>query len=355
MNAFLAMVGANIKMATRNRSALFWNLAFPAIFILIFGAVFSRGQNLLIEVAVTGDPSPYQAAVLQTLEDNDAFTVVVGDTASERSALQDGDLDALLVFGAPDASGLPAVELAYDETAGPNAMITVSVLRQVLVDVAQQAAPMAITVNPVSSRETSFIDFFVPGILAMSLMNSGVIGVSTAFVTYRERGILRRIKVTPFPLRSFILARVTSQLLQAIAQTAILVALAWAVFDMHLRGNLLVIALAIVVGALAFIAVGFAIAAISRDTEAAASYANLVTFPMLFLSGVFFDMDAAPAWLAPITRVLPLRYLVDGLREPMTRGNGISAIWIDLAALGATFVVGLAIAIRFFRWESRGN
>lgn len=355
MTAFLAMVGANIKMATRNRSALFWNLAFPAIFILIFGAVFSRGQNLIIDVAVTGTPSPYRDAVEQTLVGNETFDVVAGDTDEQRAALTAGDLDAVLVFGGPGPDGLPPVELAYDETAGPNAAITVSVLRQTLVDVAQQDSPLDVTVSPVSSRETSFIDFFVPGIIAMSLMNSGVIGVSTAFVTYRERGILRRIKVTPFPLRSFILARVVSQLLQAMAQTAILVALAWAIFDMHLRGNLLVITLAVVTGALAFIAVGFAIAAISRNTEAAASYANLVTFPMLFLSGVFFDMDSAPGWLVPVTRVLPLRYLVEGLREPMTRGNGLSAIWIDLAVLAATFVVGLGVAVRFFRWDSRGS
>ena len=355
MHAFLSMVGANLKMAARNRSALFWNLAFPAIFILIFGAVFSRGQNFIIDVAVTGAPSPYEAAVIATLADNDAFTVVEGDPDTQRAALAAGDIDALLVFAPPVGDALPAVELAYDETAGPNAMITISVLRQVLVDVSQQAPPIAITVQPVSSRETSFIDFFVPGIIAMSLMNSGVIGVSTAFVSYRERGILRRIKVTPFPLRSFILARVVSQLLQAMIQTGILVALAWAIFGMHLRGNLLVIAAALIIGALAFIAIGFAIAAISKNTEAAASYANLVTFPMLFLSGVFFDMDAAPAWLEPITRILPLRYLVDALREPMSRGNGLGAIQLDLVVLSATFVIGLIVAIRFFRWDSRGN
>jgi len=129
----------------------------------------------------------------------------------------------------------------------------------------------------------------------MSLMNSGVIGLSTAFVTYRERGILRRIKVTPFPLTAFILARVVSQVIVAVAQALILIALATLVFGLNVHGNPLLILFVIVVGALAFLAIGFAISGFARNAETAASYSNLITFPMLFLSGVFFSIDSAPA------------------------------------------------------------
>ncbi len=129
--------------------------------------------------------------------------------------------------------------------------------------------------------------------------------------------------------------------------------MAWAFFGLHLRGNPLVLLLAIVAGAMAFLAIGFAISGIAPNTETAASYANLVTFPMLFLSGIFFSMENAPAWLRPITKVLPLPYLVDALREPMSFGNGLSAIWLDLLALMLTFIIAMAIAVRFFRWDSR--
>ena len=269
MTPLLAMVRANLKMSLRNRAALFWNLAFPALFIVIFGVVFGRGTAVEFDVGVAGGPPP-----------------------------------------------LPIAE------------------------------------RPVTAQDVSFMDVFAPGILAMSLMNSGVIGLATAFVTYRERGILRRIRVTPFPLTSFILARVISQLLLAGLQAVILIGMAWAFFGLHLRGNPLVLLLAIVAGALAFLAIGFAISGIAPNTETAASYANLVTFPMLFLSGVFFSMENAPAWLRPITKVLPLSYLVDALREPMAFGNGLSAIWLDLLALLLTFVIAMAIAVRFFRWDS---
>ena len=355
MTAFLAMVKANMKMVLRNRQALFWNLAFPAIFILIFGAIFSGGGQVSFEVGVAGEASPYRDAVVRRLEaDDETWTVHVGDTAEELAKLEDSDRQLVLLFGAatPGQAAVP-VEIAYDETEGPTSAVGVGALRQMLLEVAGADDAVPITTRGVQSLDISFIDFLVPGIVAMALMNSGVIGLATSFVTYRERGILRRIKVTPFSLTSFILARIVTQLIVAVLQAGILVALGWLVYGLTLRGNILVILLGIVVGALCFLAIGFAISGIARNTETAASYGNLVTFPMLLLSGVFFDVDTMPGWLRPVMDVLPLKYLVDALREPMTRGNGLGEIWLDLVVLLAIFVVAMTIAVRFFRWDAR--
>lgn len=355
MTAFVAMVKANMKMVLRNRQALFWNLAFPAIFILIFGAVFSDGSQVSFDVGVAGEPSPYRDAVVRQLESDGAtYDVHVGATDAELGELDDDDRDMVLVFGAQGAGQAAApVEIAYDDTGGPTADVGVNVMRQVLLGVAGAEDAVPITTRGVSSIDIDFIDFFVPGILAMSLMNAGVIGLATSFVTYRERGILRRIKVTPFSLTSFILARIVTQLIVAVLQAGILIALGRLVYGLTLRGNVLVILLAIAVGALCFLSIGFAISGIARNTETAASYGNLVTFPMLFLSGVFFDVDAMPGWLRPIVNVLPLKYLVDALRQPMTRGNGLADIWVDLVVLLGVFVVAMAVAVRFFRWDAR--
>ena len=354
MTPLLAMVRANVRMSLRNRAALFWNLAFPALFIVIFGVVFGRGQSVEFDVGVAGPESAFREGVVAALRDNPSFTVSEGDEAEELRALEDGNRGVVAVFGADqNAQGFPAVALYYNATEGPTAQIAVGAVRQTMLDVAGGPPPLTIEQRPVTTQDVSFMDVFAPGILAMSLMNSGVIGLATAFVTYRERGILRRIRVTPFPLTSFILARVLSQLLIAGLQAVILIGMAWAFFGLHLRGNPLVMLLAIAAGALAFLAIGFAISGIAPNAETAASYANLVTFPMLFLSGIFFSMENAPVWLQPITRVLPLTYLVDALREPMTFGNGLGAIWTDVLALLATFVIAMAIAVRFFRWDSR--
>ncbi len=355
MRPLWAMVKANLKMSARNRTALFWNLAFPALFILIFGAVFGRDSGVEFRVGLAGPPSRFRERVETALASNPSFTVERGDQAAELNALRDGDRELVLLFGGdpePAGGGLPAVQVYYDATDGPTAQVALGAVRQVLFGIAGVPAPLALDERGVEVEHAAYIDAFVPGILAMSLMNSGMIGLATVFVTYRERGILRRIKATPFPLTSFILARVLSQLIVAGAQALILVVLAWALYGLEVRGNPLVIALAILVGALAFLAIGFAISGLARNAETAASYANLLTFPMLFLSGIFFGLDAAPDWLRPITRALPLPYLVDALRQPMTDGHGLGAIWPDLLVLAAFFVAAIAIAVRFFRWES---
>ncbi len=355
MRSFLAMVRANLKMAVRNRAALFWNLAFPALFIVIFGAIFGRGPGISVRVGVVGPESAFRTQVLAGLKQAQVFTVTQGERDAELHDLAQGKRDVVIEFGEAAPGAVPSVTLAYDQASGTSAQIGLGAIRQILVATAGGASPVEITETPVQAETISFMDAFVPGILAMSLMNSGVIGLATAFTTYRERGILRRIKVTPFPVTSFILARVASQLVMAVLQSLILVGLAWALFGLHIRGNPLVVLLAIIVGSLAFLAIGFAISGISRNTETAASYANLVTFPMLFLSGIFFSMESAPTWLQPITKVLPLAYLVNALQEPMTRGNGLDAILLDLAVLLATFVAAMFVAVRFFRWDARAT
>jgi ABC-2 type transport system permease protein len=306
---------------------------------------------------VIGDDSPLRTATISALEASDSFEIDAEvKPGKELDKLEDGNLDLVLAFqNAASGSGQPSVKVYYDETEGPNSNIAISVVRQILLTASQGESPIQISEQPVSATDISYIDFFVPGVLAMALMNSGVIGLSTAFVIYRERGILRRIKVTPFPLTHFILARVLTTLIVAVSQAVILVALARAIFGLDIEGNLLLILAGVVLGSLAFLSIGFAISGFAKNVESAASYANLITFPMLFLSGVFFPVDSAPGWLQPITRVLPLRFLVDALREPMTRGRGLGTIWSDWVVLLATFVVGMIVAVRFFRWDSRAE
>ena len=354
MHAMLAMITANLKMTVRNRSALFWNLLFPALFIVIFGALLNNSDTVTVKVGIVGASSAYEQAVTTTMQGNDTFDVTTGqDQQALMDKLNNGDLDAVLVFGEAASGGTPPVTVYYDDTNGPTANITTSVVRQTLMGVAQAESPLDITETPVSGQDISYIDFLVPGIIAMSLMNSGVIGLSTAFVTYRERGILRRIRMTPFPLPNFILARVFSQVLVAFAQAAILLLLGNLLYGVTIQGSIALVALVVLIGALAFLAIGFFVSSIAKTTEEAAGLSNLITFPMLFLSGVFFDVNNAPDWLKPITKILPLHYLVEALRQPMTFGKGLSEIWIDLLVLIATFIIAVALAVRFFRWDSR--
>lgn len=353
MTSLLAMIQANVKMSLRNRAALFWNLVFPALFIVIFGVVFGRGESIGFHVGIAGPESPWRDRTVSELHAIESVSVSLGAEADELEALAQGNRGVVAVFGAAAGNELAPVTLYYNATEGPVAQIAVGVLRQTLTEAAGETPALPIAEKPINAADVSFMDIFTPGILAMSIMNSGIISLATAFVTYRERGILRRIRVTPFPLTSFILARAVSQLFIVGIQAVVLIGMAWAFFGLHPRGNPLALLVTVLIGALAFLAIGFAISGIAPNAETSATYANLITFPMLFLSGIFFSMENAPAWLQPITRLLPLAYLVDALRQVMTFGNGLSAIWTDLLALTLTFVIAMIIAVRFFRWDTR--
>jgi len=355
VQSFLAMIVANLRMTVRNRQAIFWNLAFPAIFILIFGAVFGGGGTDTVVIGLAGGESELRERVAGALADGDVFRVEEGTEAEILERLEEDDLDAVLLF--PDAAAQNAppdalLELVASESGGPTAQIARGAVRSVLLDVVGAGSGFALTERTVSTLDTSYIDFFVPGILGMSLMNSGIIGLSTAFVSYREKGILRRIKVTPFPLWKFILARIVSSLLVALATSGILIGIGKLVYGLTIRGNPFLIVGVLAIGGLAFLAIGYAIAAFSRNAEVAASYSNLITFPMLFLSGVFFSVSTMPDWIRPVVRLLPLGYLVDALRQPMMYGNGIGAIWTDLLVLVGVFAFFLLVAVRFFRWDA---
>lgn len=350
MRSFTTMVIANLKMTVRNKQALFWNLAFPAIFIVMFGAVFNNGGMSSFDVGIAGGDSPLREATIQAMKDGDAFKVREGTTEQELNALKNEDVSVVLVF--PDAGSDAPIELYSSEAGGPSGQIATGAVRSVVMEVVGASSGVQIEQKEISTLGASYIDWFIPGILGFSLMNSGIIGIATAFVSFREKGILRRIKVTPFPLWKFILARIVAGLMLSLVTSGILILLGKALWGLTIRGNPLLIIGVLIVVSMAMLAIGYAIAAIARNTETAASYANLITFPMMFLSGVFFPLASMPIWLRPVINIMPLKYGVEALRQPMLYGHGLGAIWTDLLILAAIFVVFMAFAVRYFKWDA---
>jgi ABC-2 type transport system permease protein len=351
------MTAANLKMSLRNRMALFWNLAFPLLFIVLFGYLIGN-SSFSFDVGIVGaDTSEATQQIVQQMQDSDAFSVKTGTKDAELEALQDGRRSVVIVFS-EGSNGQVQADVYWDQTDPQQGAIALNAVRQFLSEanasISGGVPAIDVNVQAVESNSLRYIDFLVPGILAMSLMNSGMIGLASAFVTYRERGILRRIKATPFPLSSFIGARISSQLVISVAQAIILIGAGKLLFDLQITGRLIDVFIMVILGSLAFLSLGFVIAAFAKNQEAADSIANAVTFPMLFLSGVFFPVDSAPEWLQPIMKLMPLRYLADGLRDLMVRGASLADVWVDVLVMILTGVIGFLLAMRFFRWDSSG-
>lgn len=350
MSSFLAMLIANIKMSVRNRQAMFWNLAFPALFIILFGSIWDNDNFSNLEIGIIGADTPLHGAVVEAMTDADGFSVHQGSDAEELDALENND--RMLVIDFPAEDDAPIRIYSPDRQGDVNSQIAMSATNSLLMDVLGAGMGVEIEHVQVESLNTTFMDWFLPGIIAMSLMNTGIIGISTAFVSFREKGILRRIKVTPFPLWKFLSARVLGAMIVGLLSTAVLIAMAMALFGASVRGNWLLIIFAIIIVSTSMLSIGAGIAAIARNVESAAGMANMLTFPMMFLSGVFFPIESMPDWMRPIMAVMPLRYGVEALRQPMLYGNGLEAMWLHLLVLIAISVVAIAVAVRFFTWDS---
>jgi ABC-2 type transport system permease protein len=185
----------------------------------------------------------------------------------------------------------------------------------------------------------------------MSIMQMGIFGVAFSFVSLKKRGILRRLSATPVRPGDFILAQVTMRLLVVVVQVAMMVAAGLWFFQLHLIGNVLNMFVLAILGAVIFLAIGFALAGASKSEDQVAPLANILTLPMLLLSGVFFSRSNLPGFIHTVTGWFPLTFLVDGMRSVAIDGATLFDVMPQVLGLGVWAVVACAIAIKLFRWE----
>jgi ABC-2 type transport system permease protein len=205
----------------------------------------------------------------------------------------------------------------------------------------------------VSAKSFDYIDFLMPGIVAMTLMTTGIYAVSGVFVSYREKGVLRRLKATPMPLSGFVGARVLMQLVLALIQAGLVIAVGVFAFGVNVgaTATLWRVAVLSLVGAGSFVTIGFFIASISKNVESAAALGQVIGTPMMFLSGIFFPMENAPAWIQPVVHAMPLTYLADAMRNVIIQGQTLWYVRWDILVLVGVGALFLGLSVRFFRWE----
>ena len=362
MTTIITLYRAALKEFFRDRAALFWTLAFPILFIVLFGTIFSGngGANYTVGL-VNEDGGPAASTLTSYMQQVKAFTIKTGTYDNEMNNLKQGNLDMVLVIpagmsDAVSAGQTTAVQMYYDPSKNQtNAQIMLNIVQQVIGGVNKsyvaQHPPLALQANSIVAHNFTYIDFLMPGILAMSLMQLGMFGTAQPLVSLREEGVLRRLGATPLPrwhlLTSQILMRVTIGLLQ----TALIVGLSIAFFHVQVQGNWAVLVGLVLLGALTFVGFGYLIAAVSRTVEAAGGISSAVNFPMMFLSGVFFPLASLPAFLTPIVRAMPLTYLADAFRQVSVGSVPDFPIGVDVAVLAAWALVCALLASRLFKWE----
>ena len=278
---------------------------------------------------------------------------------AEQQALRDGDRDAVMViprgFGkALESGGSARVRAFYDPSRQTVAQIVIPILSRIVgeVDRGISGTPRRIDIQPVSvaASDLRAVDFMAPGIVAMSVMQLGVFS-SISLVLRREKLILKRLGATPIRRGTVIGSEVLFRLIITAVQVAILVSLANLVFGVPIKGGIVELVGILALGALAFIGIGFAISSLAKTEEGMMPIAQLVSLPMMFLSGIFFPIDGLPGVMQPFVKLLPLTFLGDGIRQTMVSGFAVHDMWINYLALGLWLAVSFVLAVRLFRWE----
>jgi ABC-2 type transport system permease protein len=174
---------------------------------------------------------------------------------------------------------------------------------------------------------------------------------SIPLVAQREKLILKRVSATPLSRAALVSSNVLMRLLIAVAQTALIVGIGTWLFGVTIVGPALLALFFVALGALAFLAIGYVIAAWARTEESANAMTSIVQFPLMFLSGIFFPIAFMPNWLQPVAALLPLTYLADALRQTMVGGVAYAPLAFDALVLGGWLIVSFVISARFFRWQ----
>ena len=362
MSNYSKMFLYEFKMTLREREVLFWMFIFPIALMLILGFVFGSSGDIKLEVGVVDlDNSQVSRAIVQALESIDAIEVSAGSQDEERAALKDDDRNAVIIieegFGEKVMQGQEGeITMIVNQSDITTAQIASGTVRSIIEEIGRRMsnAPEMIVINEEGEEDVEdfeYVDFMVPGVLAIVIMFGGILGYSDEVAVRREKGILRRVKVSPISLPTFLGAGMSIVVIVALLQAVILLILGALVFSIKINGNYFYMAVVVIIGALSFVALGFMISSLAKNSKSATLAGNAVAMPMMFLSGVFFSIEWVPAALGVIARMLPLYYFGEALREVMINGANLADVWVDLVVLIVFGLVCFVIAVRFFRWE----
>jgi ABC-2 type transport system permease protein len=362
MHALMALTLANIRSYTRDRAALFWTIAFPLVFIVLFGLIFQGSTARLTIGFVDNDTSTASKELHAAFAALNGVTLV--DTTREDAVdqMKVGRVDGIVVvpvgYGASlaAASSGTSAPVGLDVYTDPSRPSLAGSLYQavgtVLGVVNLGGRPPLVVPSPqtVQTENLNAISYFVPSMLGLSIMQVGIFA-AIPLVADREKLILKRLAATPLRRWQLVGSNVLMRVLIAFTQAIIIVAVGTLAFGVEITGSLVLVAAFVTLGSMAFLALGYLIASFAKTEDAANGMTSMIQFPMMFLSGAFFQIDQMPQFLQVVARIIPLTYLADALRQVMVGGAAFAPLWVCAAVLLAWLAICFGIAARKFQWQ----
>ncbi|HEX8800329.1 MAG TPA: ABC transporter permease [Terriglobales bacterium] len=342
---YWALLGARMKELWREPEVIFWVFAFPLLLALGLGIAFRNKPADITPIAVVNNSHAQQ--VVDLLERSGSKNAIHADVVDEKTAFDKFRLGEYALVITADDNGM---HYRYDP-ARPESVLARSQVDDALESAAGRTDPLKTEATQSSEPGARYIDFLIPGLLGMNLMNSGMWGIGFAVVDMRQRKLLKRFIASPMRRTDFLLALGSSRLVLMLIEVALLLGFGVLVFRMKVEGSLVAILLIAALGAVSFGGVGLLTASRAQKIESVSGLINVVMMPMWIFSGVFFSYERFPQIIQPVIRALPLTALNDALRAIILQGASLSSQWSQIAVMALWGGVSFVLALKWFRWS----
>ena len=330
----LAILHARNLEFLRDKATLGWNVAMPLLLVAGMAAIFSGGDRSSYKVALVQAEQEINTAAHPYLETR-YFDFIAMDQEEAIQQVANHQLDLALNLNSstywinPESPGGYFAERLLEASSADGEW-----LRQ-----------------PASGDPITYVDWLIPGILGMNIMFSCLFGVGYVVVRYRKNGFLKRLKATPLRPVEFMSAQILSRLLLAIFVTLLLYGATRLLLDVRMEGSGLALFLVAVLASISLVSIGLAMAARVTSEELAGGLLNLVTWPMMLLSGVWFSLAGAPQWVQQLSNIFPLTHALTAARDIMLYGAGLADVLPQLLILAGITAAFLTVGATMFRWR----
>jgi ABC-type multidrug transport system permease subunit len=338
MQRIYAIFVARNREFLRDRGTLAWNLAMPIILVFGLAFVFSGEGRDQYTVGVLQQAGEIDTADHPFLESRFIEFVVLDDEAAALRKVERHQVDLLVRFDGD--------RQYWVNPESPKGYFAERLLLQS--DADGSIGKAQVTGDPIR-----YVDWVLPGILGMNMMFSCLFGVGYVVVRYRKNGFLKRLRATPLRPSEFIVAQVASRLLLVLAVTTFVYTGTHLILDTRMEGSYLALLLVTIVGCIAMVSLGLMIAARVTSEELAGGLLNMISWPMMILSGVWFSLESAGEAVQSLANLFPLTHILDSARAVMLDGATVVDIAPKLVMLTALSVVFLGVGARYFRWTPK--
>jgi ABC-2 type transport system permease protein len=333
----------HFKTFFREPAILFWAILFPIIMAWVLGVAFANKQETVRTVYVVSSGTPPENLSGEKVigaETGNAFRIKFHNTTEEEAlrAIKRGVI-SLYIQTTGDSI------VYHFDPSNPDAQLThLSLDRSISGDHTNAH------VEPLKTIGTRYIDFLIPGLIGLGIMNSCIWGIGWNLIETRMKKLLRRMVATPLRKSVFLGSHILTRIILGSIETILLLLFAFFYFKISITGSIAAFILLFLTGVFAFSGIGILIASRTDKSEVGNGLVNAVTLTMTILSGVFFNYHNFPDWTVPIIQVLPLTLLADGIRAIFVEAAGLREVLVPISILTLTGMVTTFVGLRIFKW-----